>query len=341
MSILLTRDVFRNSVFERDGYKCVFCGCTDQLDAHHIIERRLFLDGGYYIDNGATVCQKHHLECEMTLVSVEDVRKQCGIKKKIIPTHFYDDQIYDKWGNIVLPSGNRLKGELFFDGSVQKILELGNVLRLFLDQVKYPRTYHLPWSLGLNEDDRVMEDLSGFYGKRIIVTKKMDGENTSLYNDYYHARSLDSNNHVSRNWCKQFWSKIKHDIPKGWRVCGENLYAKHSISYNDLLSYFYGFSIWNELNVCLDWDSTLEWFNLLGIVSVPVVYDGAWDEKLIKNICQDNDSDTNEGYVIRVADNFSYIDFKKYVAKFVRKNHIQTVKHWMHGQSLERNFLNE
>lgn len=36
---LLSRENFRNSVFERDGYKCLFCDCTENLDAHHIIER--------------------------------------------------------------------------------------------------------------------------------------------------------------------------------------------------------------------------------------------------------------------------------------------------------------
>ena len=36
---LLSRDDFRNSVFERDGHKCLFCDHTEKLDAHHIIER--------------------------------------------------------------------------------------------------------------------------------------------------------------------------------------------------------------------------------------------------------------------------------------------------------------
>ena len=73
--ILLTRDEFRTSVFERDGYKCVICGeeavlnengIPKNLDAHHIIERRLWGESqGYFIENGATLCTKHHLEAEM------------------------------------------------------------------------------------------------------------------------------------------------------------------------------------------------------------------------------------------------------------------------------------
>jgi 5-methylcytosine-specific restriction endonuclease McrA len=46
---LLTRDEFRVGVFARDGKTCVACGKPGQ-DAHHIIERRLWPDGGYYLD---------------------------------------------------------------------------------------------------------------------------------------------------------------------------------------------------------------------------------------------------------------------------------------------------
>ena len=111
-------------------------------DAHHIIERRLFPDGGYYLNNGASVCEKHHLECEATTISVEQVREVCGITKIIIPPHLYPDQPYDKWGNPLLENGRRLRGELFFDESVQKILKFGGVLDQFDKYVKYPRSYH-------------------------------------------------------------------------------------------------------------------------------------------------------------------------------------------------------
>ena len=52
---LLSRDDFRELTFQRDGHRCVLCGAPAQ-DAHHIIERRLFPDGGYYLGNGASVC---------------------------------------------------------------------------------------------------------------------------------------------------------------------------------------------------------------------------------------------------------------------------------------------
>ena len=58
---------------------------------------------------------------------------------------------------------------------------------------KYPRTYHLHYSeKKSNNDDKVHINDSHFNGKEVIVTVKMDGENTSIYNDFIHARSLNS-----------------------------------------------------------------------------------------------------------------------------------------------------
>ena len=337
-TLLLTRDAFREGVFSRDGHRCVFCG-KPAADAHHILERRLWPDGGYYLANGASVCGEDHMRCETTEISVEEVRAACGITKAILPPHLYADQIYDKWGNPIQPNGQRLKGELFHDESVQKVLSQGGVLGLFTNQVKYPRTHHLPWSEGMSEDDRLMPSLSGFDGKRVIVTEKMDGENTTMYSDYIHARSVDSRNHPSRNWVKQFWSRLSGDIPDGWRICGENLYAKHSIQYSDLPTYFMGFSIWNDRNECLSWDETVEWFKLLDIRPVRVLYDGVFDEKAIRKIWNPKEWESTEGYVVRVADSYRYADFRSNVGKFVRRGHNLTVKHWMQGQAVEKNVL--
>lgn len=338
MNTLLTRDKFRSLVFERDNYKCIFCD-NPAKDAHHILERRLWDDGGYYLNNGASLCEEHHILCETTQISVEDIRVACGIEKPIIPSHLYDDLEYDKWGNPLLPNGMRLKGELFHDESVQKILKQGNALSLFTHWVKYPRTHHVPWSESVSKDDRVHSSMDSFANRRVIVTEKMDGENTTMYSDHIHARSLDSQNHPSRNWVKNFWSQIRMDIPSEWRICGENLFAEHSIHYDSLKSYLYGFSIWNNKNECLSWDETIEWFNLLGINPVTVMYDGIYDEELIKLLWNPKQSANHEGYVIRLADSFSYHDFRKSVGKFVRAKHIQTTKHWMMGQPIIPNQL--
>jgi len=335
MNELLNRDDFRNGVFERDHHLCVICGAP-AVDAHHIMERRLFNDGGYYLNNGASLCEKHHFEAEMTTLSVEDIRNAAKITSIVIPEHLYIDVEYDKWGNEILRTGERIVGELFNDESVQKILERGKVLNLFTSRVKYSRTYHLPWSKGMNRDDRMLTNIEPFENELVVITEKMDGENTSLYSDYLHARSINSGSHPSQNWVKNFWAQRSYNIPENWRVCGENLFAKHSIHYtkeagNPLKTYFYMFSIWNEKNMCLDWNETKEWSMLLDMELVPILYEGIWDINIINDLNKRMESNLNtiEGYVVRLQREFHYSEFRKVCGKYVRKNHVQNNHgHW-------------
>jgi len=200
---------------------------------------------------------------------------------------------------------------------------------------KYPRTPHLPWSPGVTNDDKIIKSLGLLYGRNVVVTEKMDGENITLYHDGFHARSLDSRHHSSRDWLAQFHAKIAHDIPQGMRICGEYLYARHSIAYSDLPSYFLGFSAW-EKQMCLPWDETLEFFELLEITPVPVLWRGEYDPEVIQKLMNDLGIGTpgseTEGYVVRYADAFHASQFDSVVAKFVRAGHVQTDKHWMHDE---------
>lgn len=335
--ILLSRDNFRNSVFERDGHLCVICKAP-AVDAHHILERRLFSDGGYYLDNGASLCQTHHIEAEQTTLSCEDIRAACGIERIIIPEHLYRDYDYDKWGNIILKNGTRLKGDLFYDESVQKILKQGNVLDLFSPYVKYPRTYHLPWST-LGKDDRKQKG-GELDGKTVVGTLKLDGENTTMYKDYIHARSLDSDSHPTRNWVKGLWAQISYLLDDNMRLCGENLYAVHTMRYEDLKSYFYMFSMWTDLT-CLSWKETQEYATILGLHTVPVFYEGIFDEEKIKAAFEPYKT-SHEGYVIRNVEEFSYGSFRNNVGKFVRPEFKQALNsshgHWI-SKKIEVNKL--
>ena len=345
MDLLLDRDTFRESVFKRDGFSCVICH-EKAKDAHHILERRLFKDGGYYISNGASLCEKHHIMAEETTLSCDEIRVAAGITEVCYPDHFYSDAEYDKWGNEILKNGTRIKGELFEDSSVQKILKQGNVLTLFAEKVKYPRTFHLNWSPGMNRDDRMMTDISIFEGQQVMICEKMDGENTSWGTNYMHARSLDSDSHPSRNWVKNLWAQHAYNIPLGWRVCGENMFAKHAIHYtkekgNALKTYFYMFSIWNEKNMCLSWDETEEWAELLGLTLVPVFYQGIWDMNVINELNKrmESNPDTIEGYVVRLSREYHYSEFRNVCGKYVRKNHVQNNHgHWS-TQKITKNEL--
>lgn len=333
----MDRAEFRKAVFERDGGLCVVCG-EIAVDAHHLMERRLWEDGGYHLDNGVSVCAWHHLEAEKTLISPAVLREFAGITKVILPEHLYSDATYDKWGNIYLDDGFRIPGELFYDESVQKVLNEGLFIPdEFRRYFKYPRTYHLPWSPGATKDDRIMDEIP-WEGREVIVTEKMDGENTSMYRDHIHARSIVNGYHPSRSWVKNFHARFAHEIPYGWRLCGENLQAKHSIVYENLPGYFMLFSVWNEKNECLSWDDTLEWAELLDVPTVPVLRGPEiWgDESDLDDLLFGRYSDEREGYVIRVTDQFTYADFRKSLGKYVREGHVDESRHhWAREQMVE------
>lgn len=205
--------------------------------------------------------------------------------------------------------------------------------------VKYPRSFHLPWSPGATNDDKIMHDISPFLGKTIVITEKMDGENTTMYPDHIHARSIDSKDHDSRHWVKGLWGGIKNDIPDGWRICGENLYAKHSLHYEDLSSYFMVFSIWNERNECLCLNDTLDVCKMLNLTFVPIIDIITFDEKYLRNLAAKLDLNKTEGYVIRNVDSFGYDEFDINLAKWVREKHVTTDEHWMFQKTIPNKLI--
>lgn len=182
--------------------------------------------------------------------------------------------------------------------------------------------------------DIQVADNHNFYANRILV------HNCTMYDDYIHARSLDSGTHESRNWVKGLWSQKSYLLDDNMRICGENLYAVHSVKYDNLKSYFMMFSMWID-NVCLSWDETMEYAGILGFETVPVIYDGVYDEKAIKEAFKPYEK-TNEGYVVRLADEFTYGNFRKSIAKYVRPEFRQALNnshgHWI-SKKIEKNGL--
>lgn len=208
---------------------------------------------------------------------------------------------------------------------------------------KYPRTYHLPNSLGRSNDDKVLPDLSCFEGKKLIATLKMDGENTTMYGDHIYARSVSSGRHESRTWAKALWSQIAHEIPKDWRLCGENLYARHSIAYEDLKSYFYMFSAWTDLNYCVSWEKTKSLADRLNLKLVDVIAEDFTIDQLdeVHDTFIKRYADKHEGYVIRNSETFPYESFSENMGKFVRENHVQTDDHWMYKEIIPNSLKNQ
>ena len=210
-----------------------------------------------------------------------------------------------------------------------------------MERHKYPRTLHLPWSPGKTSDDKTVPHTKHLDGVHIVATKKLDGECTSIYSDgYVHARSTTWAPHDSRNWVKALAGSFAHLIPPGWRVVGENMYAKHSIHYQHLDGkFFWVFSVFDDRNTCLAWYETLQWAETWGLPTVPVLYHGAFGEKELTRAFAGEAAvaeDELEGYVVRVKGRYHYGAHYRSTAKYVREGHVQTDDHWLH-QAIVRN----
>lgn len=228
---------------------------------------------------------------------------------------------------------------------------------------KYPRTFNLPWSGSESSDDVWWKDTGYFAGQLVVITEKLDGECTGMTQEECHARSLDSRHHMSRSWVKSLHGGLAHRFPSGWKVFGENLFAWHSIFYTELPSYFFVFGVYDDSNRCLSWADTRQFCREFGLETVPTIWEGVWDEALVKDLWNGQgrfptfaskvDPATHtpqfpadfqpceaEGYVVRIADQFHYTDFSTKVAKYVRKHHVQTTSNWM-TRPVVRNLLQQ
>src|SRR6185312_11746046 len=96
-------------------------------------------------------------------------------------------------------------------------------------------------------------------------------------------------------------------------------------------SYFMVFSIWNDKNICLSWKETKEYDAILGLETVPELFAGTYDESVVRRLVIDLDLGKQEGIVLRSAGEFEFSEFSSNVAKWVRKNHVQTDEHWALG----------
>lgn len=203
---------------------------------------------------------------------------------------------------------------------------------------KFPSIPHLPWSSGVSKDDISINNCSVFDGKEVVVSLKMDGENTTAWwNGHIHARSPDSGYHPSRTWCKSFLSSVVQNLPKGWRICGENMYAEHTIHYSNLKSYFYAFAIFDNNNTCLSIDEFIDWCELLNIIHTPILYRGIWNEKLIRSLYSKYyDENKMEGYVVRISDSFNWNNFAFFTAKFVHEDFKKELSEQEYGHWLNK-----
>lgn len=297
---LLTREQFRMYVLALDNGSCCVPDCPYPAeDAHHIIERRLWSDGGYYFANGAPLCDRngtgHHMDAEMNRILPQQLRNWCGHTEILLPPQLDETFVYNKWGKVIQP----------WNG-------------------KWPRTFHLPWSRSVSKGDRIISSLAGLeQAQQLVVTEKLDGECTTFTRERCHARSLDSQPHRSQNWVRNLWGSIQYNIPDNWRLVGENVYATHSLKYDALSSYFYLFAV-VEGETILSWDDTLDIATIFDL-QTPRIAKYTNDLTAIQNL--QIDPDKVEGYVVRDTAAIPVTNWSNQAAKYVRADHVRTLDH--------------
>lgn len=198
---------------------------------------------------------------------------------------------------------------------------------------KYRRTFHLPFSPGATSDDKIMSSDYGALANcaDVVATEKMDGECTTIHRGGCHARSVDGQHHPSRDWVKAFAAGVSHRLAADERIVGENLFARHSIGYDSLPTYFMGFA-WIKNGWFQPWDDTIARFEELGVTPVPLLFRGPFSVNGIKGLCDSLDTARQEGLVVRVSSDFTENDMPRCIGKYVRAGHVQTDEHWMHAE---------
>lgn len=206
--------------------------------------------------------------------------------------------------------------------------------------MKYPRTPHLTFSEGCQDDDKFADpdQQESLLSQQVVVTEKLDGSNCCIDRTGVYARS---HNGTSQNpWDSILWM-VQQELfevlnQTDYRIFGENMYAIHSIEYDRLDSFFYVIGIQERsTSRWLSWHDTEQFCLENSLKTVPVLFKGRLrdQEKDLKRIFDSVRYSSKlgreaEGIVVRKAMTFFSHQFEQSVLKMVRKDHVKTDQRW-------------
>jgi len=224
------------------------------------------------------------------------------------------------------------------------------------DFVKYPRTPHLFGSTGTGDDRHLSRRESEAFIRdpSLVVEEKLDGTNVGIHFATSRRMVLQCRGHEIRAGMHP-----QYDLFKQWTVAkrpvleamlenryilfGEWLYAKHSVRYRNLPHYFFEFDIYDkQASAFLDLKSRLARLDGRGILTVPIVHQGALEaeelqdlirpsafDSLFENPATGKPDNLMEGLYLRTEAN-GIVTGR---AKFIRVEFVEKVKqreHWQH-----------
>jgi len=202
---------------------------------------------------------------------------------------------------------------------------------------KYFRTPHLPYSPGGTNEDKRLKNDSHFQGESVVITEKMDGSNVCLTRDAVFARSHSAPpKHPSFDMLKAFHAATWFD--RNVSYFGEWCYAKHSILYRDLPAHFLLFAVrLDDEKRWLSWAEVLQLAEYHDFSTVPILWEGKLRrnlEAMIEDLLLSHPQGKcgadpeMEGVVVRKSGGFMTNEVGHNIAKYVRKDHVQTDDHW-------------
>lgn len=162
-----------------------------------------------------------------------------------------------------------------------------------LEILKYPRTPHIEGSrLQAGDEGHDHVSLASVAGQHAVIEEKLDGANVGISFTRAGEMLLQSRGHYLvgggrerqfapfKQWAQAHEGRLLERLEDRFVLYGEWLYAKHSVSYDQLPHYFCEFDIFDKHEgVFL---STARRHVLLHgspVLSVPVLYDGAMPTK--------------------------------------------------------------
>ncbi|MEK7482872.1 MAG: RNA ligase family protein [Planctomycetota bacterium] len=162
--------------------------------------------------------------------------------------------------------------------------------------VKYPRTPHIFCEYSkMSYDDKGLtleESKALLQKKQIILEEKLDGTNVGIsgtYRSHQLELFLQCRGHeitagmhpqfdLFKSWAQARKTDLLDILGDRYVLYGEWVYAVHTKRYNALPHYFHEFDIWDRhQQLFIDTPSRHEITQLLGLISVPVLYAGKVD----------------------------------------------------------------
>lgn len=239
---------------------------------------------------------------------------------------------------------------------------------------KYPRTPHLSGSrLQPGDEDLSQIDFSELLGRHLVIEEKIDGANAAVSFDDDGNLLLQSRGHYLTGGPRE----IHYDMMKQWACAhrtrfwevlgsryimyGEWMYAKHSIYYDALPSYFMEFDIFDRTRgIFLDTPSRRALTDQMPISSVPVLAEGTFRttseilaylgksnyirdghiERLAaycrenglsveERLAETDQDDTMEGLYIKVEEGGEVVSRLKYVRAGFAQGAMTSPHHWL------------